>query len=272
MILIPGGAYMIGANDGPPAAQPAHVVTLAPFLIDQFEVTNAQYTDFLNALGVPLVQDAPAGQVTARSFRPEEASRFLEGGEGDEKPELLIALDDSHCRIGIVGGRFVAQETFEDHPVAETTWRGARDYAHWRGARLPTEAEWEVAARGTEGRLYPWGESEPTPQHAVFGRRSGETASVGGRPQGATPEGVHDLAGNLAEWTSSLYRPYPYQADDGREDPEASGERVTRGGDHVYDSEPATLTAIYREGFSRAPERGHRHIGFRCAQSLANAE
>lgn len=169
MILIPGGSYPIGADDGPPTAQPAHVVTLAPFLIDQFEVTNTQYTDFLNALGVPLVQDAPAGQVTARSFRPEDASRFLEGGEGDEKPELLIALDDSHCRIGIVGGRFIAQPTFEDHPVAETTWRGARDYAYWRGARLPTEAEWEAAARGTAGRLYPWGDSEPTPQHAAFG-------------------------------------------------------------------------------------------------------
>jgi formylglycine-generating enzyme required for sulfatase activity len=267
MIRIPGGEYLLGADDGPSDAQPAHTVRLEPFLIDQYEVTNAQYVLFLNALGVQLLADAPAGQVTARSFHPDDAARFLEGGEGDEDPALLIALDDSHCRIGIADGRFAVLAGYEDHPVAETSWRGADAYARWRGARLPTEAEWEAAARGATGRLYPWGDTPPTPEHAVYGRGSGETASVGVHRLGATPEGVHDLAGNLAEWTSTLYRPYPYRADDGREDPNGDGERVTRGGDHVYDSSPETLTAIHRRGFSRAPARGHRHIGFRCARA-----
>lgn len=103
---------------------------------------------------------------------------------------------------------------------------------------------------------------------AVFGRSSGETDPVGAHPAGATPEGVHDLAGNLAEWTSSLYRPYPYDPADGREDPEAPGERVTRGGDHVFDSAPDQLTGYFRSGFSRAIQNGHRHIGFRCARSV----
>ena len=84
-------------------------------------------------------------------------------------------------------------------------------------------------------------------------------------PEGATPEAIHDLVGNLAEWTHSLYRAYPYDPDDGREDPEATGERITRGGDYLFDAEPSQLTTWSRDGFSRDPARGHRHIGFRCA-------
>jgi iron(II)-dependent oxidoreductase len=76
---------------------------------------------------------------------------------------------------------------------------------------------------------------------------------------------VHDLAGNPAEWTHSLDRDYPYAADDGREDPDATGERVTRGGDYLFDTGPSQLITWFRDGFSRDPARGHRHIGFRCA-------
>jgi formylglycine-generating enzyme required for sulfatase activity len=99
---------------------------------------------------------------------------------------------------------------------------------------------------------------------------SGRTPPVGSRPAGATPEGVHDLAGSLQEWTSSLDRPYPWRADDGRENPDVRAhrrvERITRGGDYVFDTEPARQTGWYRTGYSRDPGRGHRHIGFRCAR------
>lgn len=148
----------------------------------------------------------------------------------------------------------------------EVTWYGARAFCAWRGSRLPTEAEWEVAARGREGRVYPWGNHPPTSARAIFGRHSNETEVVGSRPAGATPEGVHDLAGNVAEWTSTLYRPYPYCRDDGREAPDTPGERVTRGGDHVFDTAPEKLRATFRAGFSRNVTSGHRHIGFRCVR------
>jgi iron(II)-dependent oxidoreductase len=268
MVRFPGGSYPIGADNGAADAAPAHLVTLKPFLMDQDEVTNAQFAAFLNGLGVTLAADASAGTITADVFPAAAATRFTEGSEGQEAPDLLIALDDEHSRIGAAGGRFVPESGFANHPVTETTWRGARDFCAWRGARLPMEVEWEAAARGRNGRTYPWGEAAPSPELAVFGRGSGETDPVGAHPAGATPDGVRDLAGNLQEWTSTLYLPYPYDPTDGREDPNDPGERVTRGGDHVYDSTPETLTAYHRTGFSRLPGRGHRHIGFRCARSL----
>jgi formylglycine-generating enzyme required for sulfatase activity len=249
MVRIPAGSYTLGSERGLSDERPVHPVTLAAFWIDRHEVTNAEFVAFLEAMRVP------PGDPRLR--------------EDNRSPDrrTWVALNDEDSRIGIDGARFVVQSGFERHPVNEVTWNGARAYCRWRGARLPTEAEWEAAARGREGRVYPWGDALPTPEHAVFARRSNQTEPVGSRPAGATPEGVQDLAGNLAEWTSTLYRPYPYRADDGREDADDPGERVTRGGDHVFDNTPDKLRATFRAGFSRAPAAGHRHIGFRCARN-----
>ncbi|MDY6817912.1 MAG: SUMF1/EgtB/PvdO family nonheme iron enzyme [Halobacteriales archaeon] len=268
MVRIEGGTYTIGTDNGPADAQPAHEVTLTPFAIDKYEVANGQFAEFLNTLDIEPVGDAPPGGVTENDLEPEAVDQLIEGAEGEEK-RPLIALDDGNARIGITDGQFVVQSGYARHPVNEVTWYGARRFARWRGDRLPTEAEWEAAARGDAGRLYPWGNTEPTPERAVYGRGSGETAPVGTHPEGATPTGIHDLAGNVSEWTSSLYRPYPYDADDGREDPTVRGERVTRGGAHVFFG-ATELRTYYRTGFSREPDRGHRHIGFRCARSLAD--
>jgi len=265
MVRIPAGAYTIGSTQADDT-EPVHQVTLAAFNIDRYEVTNAQFAEFLNALNIQPLRDAAAGAVRSDDLPATALSLLLEGVEGSQQSPL-IALDDEHARIAIQAGRFVAQPGYENHPVTESTWRGAVEYCAWRGARLPTEAEWEAAARGVDGRVYPWGDELPTPERAVYGRGSGATAPVGAHPDGATPAGIADLAGNVAEWTSTLYQPYPYDPADGREAPETEGERVTRGGDHVFDSAPEQLTTFFRGGFSRAPDRGHRHIGFRCAQT-----
>ncbi len=263
MVLIEGGSYPIGSADGPASTRPPHRVTLDPFLIDVHEVTNAQFATFLNTLEVTAKRDVRAGELRPDDVEGPDADRSW-GGSGNDR--AFIEMDDTDARIGIADGRFTPEPGFADHPVSESTWQGAVAFCAWRGARLPTEAEWEAAARGKEGRTYPWGEPPPTPKHAVFGRGRGETDPVGSHPQGATPEGVFDLSGNEAEWTSSLFKPYPYDAEDGREDPNAPGERVTRGGDHVFDVAPDQLTGAFRDGFSRNPRRGHRHIGFRCAK------
>jgi iron(II)-dependent oxidoreductase len=264
MARIGGGTYTLGSPAGPPDSRPAHAVTLEPFLIDRFEVTNAAFAEFLNTLDVEIVRDAPGGAVAPEDVRGPDAGRLF---ERDAHPRPYVALGDEQARIALAEGRFAPQPGYAAHPVTEATWYGARAFCAWRGARLPSEAEWEAAARGREGRTYPWGESPPSAERAWFGHRSGETAAVGTHPAGATPDGVHDLAGSLAEWTSSLYEPYPYDPEDGREDPDAAGERVTRGGDYVFDAAPDKLTTFFRGGFSRAPRSGHRHIGFRCARS-----
>ncbi len=267
MVTIPAGTYAIGKETARRDARPPHSVSLGAFAIDRTEVTNAQYAEYLNVLGLEVRIDFAYSEAERENFSDETWPELLEQGiRPDRYP--LIGLDDEQVRIEARQGRFVAAEGYEDHPVAETTWRGARNYCAWRGARLPTEAEWEAAARGREGRTYPWGETPPNQRNVYAGYPSGVTAPVGSRPEGVTPEGVLDLSGSLAEWTASLYRPYPYDASDGREDPLAPGERVTRGGDYVFDTDPDQLTGFFRSGFSRAPQNGHRHIGFRCARSL----
>lgn len=266
MVLIPAGTYPMGSEEADDT-QPVHQVTLKAFEIDRYEVTNAHYAEFLNSLALQPLKNAPAGGVRPTDL-PKSAIPLLIEGSGGDPQRTLIALDDEHSRIFIGDGRFVAEPGFAQHPVTETTWLGAKQFCEWRGARLPTEAEWEIAARGSDERLFPWGNEMPTPDRAAYGRGSGGTAPVGAHPVGATATGIQDMAGNVAEWTSSLYRPYPYNPIDGREHPNAQGERVTRGGDHVFDSDPEELTTFFRKGFSRAPDRGHRHIGFRCAQSV----
>ncbi len=267
MIPIPAGQYPIGYERGRPTARPAHAVPIRAFAIDKTEVTNAQFAEFLNALELEVRADFSYSEARTRHFSEASWPELLEMGiRADLYP--LIGLDDDQVRIGARNGRFVAADGFEDHPVAEGTWRGARDYCAWRGARLPSEIEWEAAARGKEGRRYPWGHARPNGELVYAGYPSGVTAPVGSRPSGATPEGVLDMAGSMAEWTASLFRPYPYRADDGREDQASPGERVTRGGDYHFDTEADKLTGYFRDGFSRAPQNGHRHIGFRCARSL----
>ena len=255
MVTIEGGSYSIGSAVASASTRPPHRVMLDPFLIDVYEMTNAQFATFLNTLEVTAKLIVRAGELRPDDVEGPDADRSW-GGSGNDR--AFIEMDDTDARIGIVDGHFTPEPGFANHPASESTWQGAVAFCAWRGARLPTEAEWEAAARGNEGRAYPWGGAQPTSERAVFGRGRGETDSVGSHPKGATPEGAFDLAGNEAEWTSSLFKPYPYDAADGREDPKAPGERVTRGGDHVFDVAPDQLTGYFRDGFSRNPRRGHR--------------
>ena len=203
MVAIEGGLYTIGSDDGPADQRPAHPVELDPFLIDRTEVTNAAFTEFLNALALPVRGSARAGTVGS-DHGPEDVVALLTEGREGSGLYPIIALDDGQARIGLADGRFVAEDGFANHPVTETTWAGARAYCRWRGARLPTEAEWEAAARGKDGRPYPWGDAPVDETRAFVSGVTGRTAAVGQRPSGATPDGVQDLSGSLAEWTSSL--------------------------------------------------------------------
>ncbi len=234
-VAVPAGAFTMGSDSGPADERPAHRVSLPAFSIDRYPVANAAFAEFLNA----------AGPFNTRG-------------------ERMFDFDDPDARIHRAQGKWIADPGFEQHPVVEVTWAGARDYCAWRGQRLPTEAEWEKAARGTDARRYPWGNSAPDRTRAQFAARFNETAPVHAFAAGASPYGVLDMAGNAWEWVSSAYRPYPYVAGDGREDPTAGPVRGTRGGGHASPAEEITTTQRGRN-LSRNPASGHHNIGFRCA-------
>src|SRR5262249_5019358 len=164
------------------------------------------------------------------------------------------------------------QQQRPDHPVVNITWSAARAYAVWlaqlTGAswRLPTEAEWEKAARGTQGRIYPWGNQwDKTRANTKEGGPS-DTTAVGTYPTGASPYGVQDMAGNVWEWTSTLYGSYPYSQDDGRENPDSAGNRVLRGGSWNNGREQAR--AAYR--LVNAPDVVFAVNGFRLVRAATS--
>ena len=190
IMLIEAGAFWMGSDTDAPDEAPSHRVYVRDFWLERHKVTNREFTRFLETRG-------------------------LRSADGED----YFDHEDLDARIHRRDGRFTADPGYEDHPVAEVTWHGARDYCLWRGRRLPTEAEWEKAARGLDRRRYPWGDAPPDDALAVYGRPYNATDRGDRRPGGDGPSGVQDLLGNLREWTSSEYRPYPYRADDGREGP-----------------------------------------------------
>ncbi|MFS8098917.1 formylglycine-generating enzyme family protein [Lentzea alba] len=244
MVLIPAGTYTLGA--------------LNAFYIDAYPVTTRQFVDWANSQtdlvnargGDPRRWDGPLHPIERDAVRDRDAREIFTTDDSDDDSRILRR-----------DGRFAVEQGFGDHPVTEVYWWGAVRYCEGRGGRLPTEAEWEAAVRGTEGRPFPWGSAPLDKSRAQYGESYGETSAVTAHPAGASPEGVHDLLGNLYSWTSSLDRPLPYRVDDGREDRASLAARITRGGAH----DESTLSATDRDGYSRDPFAGHHHIGFRCA-------
>ena len=237
MALLAGGTFTMGSEDGLADERPPHSVSIVPFWIDRRPVTNTEFAAFLQHRGTT----------------------------SNSRGQHLFDSDDGDARIHLRQGKWTPDAGFERHPAVEMTWYGARDYCGAVGKRLPSEAEREFAARGPKGRTYAWGNEPPDKQRANFNAGWGNTVPVGTLTKGATPEGVLDLAGNVHEWTSSIALPYPYVAEDGREDQDKVADRVTRGG--AADTGPETLRGSWRgANVSRRATAGHHNIGFRCAR------
>jgi formylglycine-generating enzyme required for sulfatase activity len=151
------------------------------------------------------------------------------------------------------------------HPVVGVSWDEAKAYCAWAGLQLPSEAQWEAAARGTDERRFPWGNDEPTPEYANFDRREYGTTPVGAFPKGAGPFDTLDQAGNVWEWCEDVWNADAYKERDGKKDPvSTTGERAVRclrGGSWSYPAR--SLAAAYRN-WDRASDR-YWNIGFRCS-------
>ena len=231
MVFVPGGTLLMGSNDGSPQYQPEHQIHVADFYIDRWPVTNAEYKKFVDATNHPV-------------------------------PNYDVNWCDTHGYNWDLNTR-TYPDGKADHPVVLVTWDDAMAYAAWSQKRLPTEAEWERAARGLDGRRYPWGDEFMLGHCNCMEVGLGGTSPVGQfSPEGDTPEGLVDMLGNVWEWTNSLYWPYPYDPDDGRESRQARGFRVLRGASWINDANVTHCLSRLDGDF-----QFFNNVGFRCAIS-----
>lgn len=271
VITIAAGTYKIGSNERIEDDEaPAHALKLKAFALGQFPVTNAEYRCFIEAGGYDdeqWWQNAAAqrwrrGEGTAegpkqrlreiRDWYQQDAQRLDELRRRNplqaDAVATYISMTDQHFEAQLdewyPDGRQTQPAYWNDpaynqalQPVVGITWHEATAYCAWLSAqtgtayRLPSEAEWEAAARGAQARAFAWGRIFDVALCNAFESHVRRTTPVGVFPDGDTPEGLADITGNVWDWTSSLYRPYPYRTDDGREDiGNADDPRVLRGG------------------------------------------
>jgi formylglycine-generating enzyme required for sulfatase activity len=306
LIAIPDGVYTIGSDEGLyESEEPPHQVTLDPFQLAQFPVTNAEYRLFIEA----------GGYDDERWWQCESAQAWLRGentSEGSKQQwrENRKILQDqfAHIRESQRQGRITSKqaddyeqiaqwsdETFEEwlaenfpggqltepafwhddafnrqaQPVVGICWYEARAYCAWLSKqsglafRLPSEAEWDAAARGSTGHRYAYGNAFNVKLANTFESHIRATTPIGVFPGGNTSEGLEDMAGNVWEWTCSIYQAYPYDPNDGCENPEGNDRRVVRGGS--WSGFQGYARAAYRLNYF--PSYRRSGLGFRVVCS-----
>ena len=238
-------------GEGEADEHPQHEVTLSSYCIDTTEVTVAAY----------------AACVAAKRCSAAPLTTNL---------STLLAKDVKRY------SRLCNRNDRPDHPINCVDWDRAVAYCTWQGKRLPTEAEWEYAARGNDGRVYPWGNEAPNgkrlnmcggkcvgvatrelPMETVpDGNGDWDTTPVGSYPEGASPFGALDMAGNVAEWTADWYDSYATQAETNPQGPSRGTSRVTRGGRWLISYNSSRVT----DRDWPDPEERAIDLGFRCAR------
>jgi formylglycine-generating enzyme required for sulfatase activity len=250
MVYVPGGTFQMGSSESDSEADddefPQHPVTLDDFWIDQTEVTNAQFAAFLNDRG-----------------------NQTEGGVP------WLDLEDEDCLIEQVEGQYRPKSGYADHPVIEVSWYGADAYCRWVGAQLPTEAQWEYAARGEDGYIYPWGDEfdcsrgnvddeTELDSYVVPGGEGCDgyvrTAPVGSFLTGRSWCNALDMVGNVWEWTADWYGDYLSEAQTNPTGPADGSVKALHGG--AWSSNWYDVRAADRINY--APSSRNYIIGFRC--------
>lgn len=253
MVLVPAGTFVMGSIEGDynagPDELPQHEVRVAEFYIDKYEVNVAQYAVFLSELG-GYEELCGTFDCALPRTRAGFTSYLLEEGEGEEPR------------------RYLALEGYENYPVNHISWYGAAGYCQWAGGRLPSEAEWEYAARGTDGRIYPWGDQRPNLFLAVFNSSSfADLKPVDALPDGASPFGALAMAGSMWEWVGDWYSPdyYGESPVDNPTGPPAGSEKSARGGSWPNNNLADRVRSANR--FHAPPDYVSSAVGFRCAMT-----
>jgi serine/threonine-protein kinase len=254
LLYVPAGEFTMGSTEGNSTEQPVHIVYLDPYWIDQTEVTNGMY------------------------------ALCVKDGQCSSPSKNSSSTQDS----------YYGNPEFDDFPVIYVTWEHAVDYCSWANRRLPTEAEWEKANRGTDARNYPWGNNEPDETLLNFSGKIGDTSKVGNYQYGASFYGALDMAGNVAEWVADVYRDFYYSSSpiSNPPGPETGSAHSIRGGGwkdtediscgwEVSQPRPGfTFTNWECKGISdnrnysswnrsfNIPETTSEYIGFRCVFSV----
>ena len=240
MVLVPAGPFPMGVpkgdRDGGRDEYPRHEVYLDAYYIDKFEVTNGRYLEFVRATGHRPPQNV------------KDPSRNLWQG-------------------GLI------PESIADRPVINVDWYDADAYCKWAGKQLPTEAEWEKAARGTDDRRFPWGNVEPTHKHLNYNQRwQGEKTlmPVGSYAAGKSPFGAYDMAGNVWEWVADWYDPLYYEQSPERnpKGPELGTHKVLRSSG--WEVETPLVRSVTR--VKSDPLNRNHSTGFRCAADAARPQ
>lgn len=248
MILIPTGKFNMGYDSGDPDERPSHKIFLDSYYIDKYELTNAQYYEFWQA----------------------------DGGEKSLHTPISFGEENG------IGDWPKVAKTKPTYPVVGVSWFEAQAYAKWAKKRLPTESEWEKAARGTDNndnKMWPWGDDfylkiGPVTNHAnVWNGNDGydnSLAPVGSYETGASPYGVVDPAGNVWEWVADWYSPsyYYHSPQKNPSGPKTGSWRVVRGGSWANDA----YSALTVNRFSAYPDMGASFIGIRLVKDVTKAE
>jgi len=225
LLFVPAGEFTMGSDTGDDNEKPAHMVLLDAFWIDQTEITNDRYA---------------------------------------------LCVKDGKCNApdskeSLTRPAYYGEVMYKNYPVIFVDWNRAKTYCEWAGRRLPTEAEWEKAARGTEAFVYPWGNAMPDKNLLNYKDFTGDTTEVGRYPKGASPYGALDMAGNVWEWVNDwfaagYYKNSPVSNPPG---PAAGSTHVLRGGSWNLNED--LVHSTYR---GTHPSESNLGIGFRCALDI----
>ena len=267
MVLIPAGEFLMGSPEGEGAfdEHPQHKVYLDAYYMDKYEVTNAQFLKFVEATGdVTDAERKGYGEVWNPKAKAGWHVLLNFAGVNWRSPHAWILPGGSILRYPDTWKYYLM-----NHPVVQVSWNDAQAYAKWEGKRLPTEAEWEKASRGTDGRKWPWGNVfdlniEGATLHANV---AGESLMlVGSFPTGVSSYGVHDMVGNVQEWVADWYAG-DYYARSPKNNPKGPLNgiaRVLKGGSWRQQKSSHVTSACREYQF---PNYNSNFVGFRCAVS-----